>query len=121
MSGFIKLHRKFREWEWYSDSAVKDVFLHLLLAANWEEVRWKGKVINAGQLITTVKDLSEELNITTKRVRTALAKLEQTGEISKKAANKYTLITIENWGFYQGDDSSEGKQRANKGQTYIFI
>lgn len=35
--GWIKLHRKFTDWEWYHDRKVKEVFLHLLLKANYQE------------------------------------------------------------------------------------
>ena len=33
MSGWIKLHRKITEWEWYSDANTFRVFMHLLLTA----------------------------------------------------------------------------------------
>lgn len=116
-SGYIKLYRKFRDWEWYSDSAVKDVFLHLLLSARWEDGRYKGYEIKAGQVIITVNELADELGFSVKQVRRAIEKLEKTGEISKKRANRFTVVNVENWGFYQGSEADEGNQRAMKGQT----
>lgn len=117
MDGYIKLHRKFRDWEWYSEPVVKIVFLHLLITANWYDSRYKGHEIKAGQTIITVNGLAEELGFSVKQVRRAMEKLERTGEISKKRANRFTVVTIENWSFYQGGDTGEGSQRAMKGQT----
>ena len=117
MDGYIKLHRKFRDWEWYSEPVVKIVFLHLLITANWYDSRYKGHEIKAGQTIITVNGLAEELGFSVKQVRRAMEKHERTGEISKKRANRFTVVTIENWSFYQGGDTGEGSQRAMKGQT----
>ncbi len=117
INGYIKLHRKFRDWEWYSEPVVKTVFLHLLITANWEDSRYKGHEIKAGQTIVTVNGLAEELGFSVKQVRRAMEKLERTGEISKKRANRFTIATIENWGFYQGNEAGEGSQRAVKGQS----
>ena len=52
MEGWIKLHRKILDWEWYDDINTKVLFLHLLLTANHEEQKWRGKIIERGQLIT---------------------------------------------------------------------
>lgn len=117
MDGYIKLHRKFRDWEWYSEPVVKIVFLHLLITANWDDGRYKGHDIKAGQTIITVNGLAEELGFSVKQVRRAMEKLEETGEIGKKRANRFTVVTIENWGFYQGNEADEGSQRAIKGQS----
>ena len=36
-AGFIKLYRKMLEWGWYDDGPTKDVFIHLLLIASYED------------------------------------------------------------------------------------
>jgi hypothetical protein len=33
--GYIKLYRSLLKWEWYDDSNVFRVFMHLLLTANY--------------------------------------------------------------------------------------
>ena len=53
MDGYIKLHRKMTEWEWYSDSNTKTVFLHLLLEANFKPTKYRGVELEAGQLVVT--------------------------------------------------------------------
>lgn len=38
--GFINLHRKILDWEWYDDINVFRVFTHLLLTVNWTPAKW---------------------------------------------------------------------------------
>lgn len=112
MSGFVKIARKLLEWEWYTDTNVKILFFHLLLKANWKDGRFRGLAVPRGSLVTSISTLSDELGITNKQVRTALAKLEKTGEVGKQTASKFTIISITNYSLYQ----NEGKQGASKGQ-----
>lgn len=115
--GFIKLYRQLTSWEWYQDANTKSLFLHLLLMANHAPGKWKGIEVGRGQHITSTKKLAKETGLTIKEVRTALLHLEKTGEISKKGASRWTLLTVENYGFYQGEEPEKGKQRASKGQA----
>ena len=117
MKGYIMIHRKFRDWEWYSEPVVKDVFLHLLITASWEDSRYKGHEIKAGQTIITVSGLASELGVSTRQVRTAIEKLESTGEITRKTTNRFTVVTVENWSLYQADYDDDDKQMTNKRQT----
>src|SRR5690554_4345082 len=96
--GWIKLFRKFREWEWYQDSNVKSVFLEILLTANYEDKRWQGIAVKRGQLITSVNHLLVNLNknpkkpqISTRNIRTALKRLKSTNELTIETTPHYTL------------------------------
>jgi hypothetical protein len=100
--GWIKMFRRFLDWEWYGDTNMVRLFLHLLLKANFEDRRWRGMTIKKGQIVTSSLTLSEETHMSRQCVRTCLARLEQTGEILQKSTNKYTLITICKYVDYQG-------------------
>jgi len=104
LNGYIKIHRKLLDWGWYTDNVVKIVFFHLMLTANFKEQQWRGRTILRGQLITSTAHLAAELGLSVQQVRTALKKLNSTGEITSETTNKYTLITIENWDKYQNCD-----------------
>ena len=125
MDGWIKLHRKIINWEWYDDINTKVIFLHLLLTANHEEKDWRGQKILRGQKLTSISHLAKEVGLTVKQTRVSLDKLKRTNEITCKGTNKYTLVTIEKYNDYQINEKENGKQegkqednrRANKGQT----
>ena len=115
--GYIKLFRKLIEWQWYDEPATKAVFIHCLLKANWIEKTWRGKEIKPGQFFTSINNLSKDLGISEKQVRTALKRLEKTGEICTKGANKGTMITVCKYESYQEKENPKGEQRANKGRA----
>lgn len=100
-NGYISLHRKILNWEWYKDLNTKCVFIHLLLVANHKDNKWMGINIPRGSLITSIKHLSESNGISTMSIRTSLARLKSTNEITIKTTNKYSLITIKNYNSYQ--------------------
>lgn len=114
LNGYIKLYRKLIQWGWYQDSVVKDLFLHCLLTASFKEFKWMGNLMKAGQFVTSYKALSEALGFTVQQIRTALKKLESTGEVTSKSTNKYTVITVINWGSYQLDDTDINTQNNNQ-------
>jgi len=101
MAGWIKLHRRLLDWEWYEDANTKVVFLHLLLIANHGEGKYKGHTLKAGQMITSVSEISEATGLSVRQTRTALDHLKTTSEVTIKTTNKFSVITLEKWGFYQ--------------------
>ena len=110
---FIVLNRKILKWEWYQDSNTKDLFIHLLLMANWEDKKWQGMDIKRGSLITSIKHLSEQTGLTSQNIRTALKKLQKSKNLTIKTTNKYSVITINNYDKYQ----EYNKQLTNNQQT----
>lgn len=113
MEGWICLHRKMLDWEWYSDANTFRLFIHLLLLANHEEKKWKGQVIKRGQLITSSEHLAEDLKLSRQQIRTSINKLKSTTEITTKSTNRFLLITIEKYGEYQ-DIEKENNQQNNQ-------
>lgn len=101
MEGFIKIHRKLLEWEWYDDNNVKVLFLHLLLKANYKDKKYRGETLKAGTVLTGRDILSNELSLSVQQLRTALQKLELTNEITIKTSSKGTKIQIVNYKKYQ--------------------
>jgi hypothetical protein len=109
-NGWIKLHRELTNWEWYKNSNMVHLFLHLMLLANHEEQKWRGQIIQRGQLITGRFSLSKDTGISEQSIRTCITRLKSTNEITTKSTNKNTLITISNYEKYQKDD----KKSTNK-------
>lgn len=99
--GWLKLHRKIVQWEWYTDANTLRLFLHLLLTANYQVQRWQGVIIQPGQTLTGRSKLATELKLSVQQIRTSLNRLKSTNEITIEPTNKYSIITICKWGYYQ--------------------
>ncbi|MBQ7212283.1 MAG: hypothetical protein IJS19_06430 [Muribaculaceae bacterium] len=126
MEGWIKLHRKFLEWEWFDSDNMVKMFIYLLLSANTKDKRWRGMIVKRGQLVTSRASLSERLNISERSVRTCIARLVDGGEITTKSTNKFTILTICKYEQYQqvkndsrptNDQQTTNKRPTNDQQT----
>lgn len=119
---FIKLYRKIEDWRWYTDANVFRVFIHLLIKATYDLFNWKGRDLKPGQVVTGRRKLAAELSLTEKQIRGALLKLESTGEISIERTNKFSVITINNWGLYQTPSTRAGPSKGpTKGQQRATV
>ena len=121
MGGFIMIERDFLSWEWYQSPDVMRLFFHLQLKANYTDKKWQGHLIKKGQLITSTGHLSTELKLSNQKIRTALKKLKSSGNITCHTTNKFTLITIVNYGIRQSTFSPfnkpDNKQTTNEQQS----
>lgn len=88
------------DWEWYENTNVFRLFYHCLLHTNLEDRRYCGKEIKAGQFVSSRARISAETGLTVDQVRTALKKLKDTGYISTKSTNKYTIYTVNEYQKY---------------------
>lgn len=121
MEGWIALYRRMVSWEWYDSPKTKVVFLDCLLYAAHQPRSWHGEKLERGQLITSVAKQAKRLGLTQKEVRGAWDRLVRTGEITKRGASSYTVITLCNFDTWQHQKQDEGQtkgeQGANEGQT----
>lgn len=120
MEGWISLYRKFMNWQWYKNSNVKAVFIHLLLCANHKEEMVGRRIIHRGQLITSRDSLSEATGLTPREIRTCLSKLKSTNEIEVEITNKCSVITIKKYDIYQRyieEQTTSKTTSKNKQQT----
>lgn len=117
MEGWICVHRKIIDWEWYHDPIVFRVFFHLILVANREEKTWQGIVIKRGQTLRTIDRISKETGISIQSVRTAIKKLKSTNELTIQTDTKNHLITITCYEKYQSTNKPTNKPLTNEQQT----
>jgi len=111
--GWIKLHRKFLEWEWANMPEMVSIFIHLLLRANYEDGKWRGISIKRGQFITGRNTLSKTTGLSVQSVRTCLERLKSTNEITIKSTNKFSIITILKFDDYQQDERKSTNKITN--------
>jgi len=117
MSGWIKLHRQFLNWEWFNKSEAVHLFMYLLLKANHKDGTWQGIDINKGQFITSYGKISSDTGISLQTVRTLLKKFENTNEINTQTTNKYTVVTVCKYADYQSEETVTNTQLTNKQQS----
>lgn len=102
LSGYIKLHRSLLEWEWHDDSETLSVWIHLLLLANFKSVEWHGISLQPGQIVTSRDSLVKATGLSERKIRTALSRLKSSGCLTIESTNRFTLISIVNFEFFQG-------------------
>lgn len=113
------MYRSFLDWEWYPDTNCVRLALHFILKANYRAKKWKGLIIDRGQLVTSRGQLSEETGLSEMQIRTAIDKLDNCGFITKSGTRKYTIITVCNYDLYQQaqDGFDNGYQPTDNQQT----
>lgn len=123
IDGWIKLHRKLLDndlWLACNDSQ-KVAMIEFLLLANHKtqkiEMTDTLVEIQPGQFVTSIKSLAQKLNSTDRKIRTVIKKFEKYRFCVTKTTNKFTLVTILNWGFYQHPEIENDKQTTSKRQT----
>ena len=118
MSGWISLHRKIQDHEIFNEKRVYSKFeawIYFLLNANHKEgksVKNSNVItIKRGQLLTSKKKLREIFGWSNTKLNKFIEVLEVERMIHTKSTSKYTVITIENYDFYQSD---EGRKHSKK-------
>ena len=111
-SGWVSLHRKLLDWEWYGDANTFRLFVHCLLKANHTDKNWRGVVVKRGEFITSFDKLASELGLSKQNVRTSVKRLKSTHELTYKSTSQYTVMQVIKYNEYQ-----EGNTRANKRAT----
>jgi len=114
MIGWVKIHRKITEWEWYNNISTRLIFLDLLFNVNYESKMWQGIEIKRGQLVTSISKLATNNLLSNQQTRSALNNLQTTNEITIKTTNKYSLVTLVNFDKYQELDTSVTSKTTSK-------
>jgi hypothetical protein len=121
--GWIKLHRKIIDNPIFKESRTLHLFIYLLLKANHQQNRFlfnqKEIIIERGQVVTGIPRISRDTGLTYREIRTRLALLENLGILTRKTTNKFSIITICNYSYYQDtkDEERQTERQANDKQT----
>lgn len=120
--GWFKLHRQlFKKAIWLNSTPEQKVILITLLGIanhSGREWEWKGKQFSAepGMLVTSLESICEKSGkgISIQNVRSALTKFEKYEFLTQEVTKTGRLITIVNWGSYQGYKEEGNKQPNNQ-------
>lgn len=117
MGNYIKLSRSLLDWGWYSDVNTSRLFIHMILRANWKDGKFRGISVERGSFISSFRKLADETSMTEREVRTAIAHLEETGEVTHRGRSKYSVFTVVNYDKYQLTDTQIDEQPTCKRHT----
>lgn len=120
--GWIKLHRQLLDNPICTkDSDYLAVWIYLLLNATHKEhaalFKNKRTTLQPGQLITGRKSIASKLHISESKVQRILTVLESEQQIEQQTTSQNRLITIRNWGRYQGSEQQIEQQVNNEWTT----
>ena len=105
MAGFIILPRELDEdWGWGTDPLMSHVLVKVLFKANFKESVWKGKTVERGAFVTSIRKLSIEIGLSVGQLQRCLKRLVGVGLIVLESTNRWTKITVCDYDKYQLKD-----------------
>jgi len=120
-TGFVKLFRKIMNTSFYKKPNTSHLAHHLIYRAN----RFPTKMIfndkeielQSGELITGRRVLSNETGLSEQETRTSLKILVNTGFLTIKTTNKFSIIRIKKYSDYQNGNSKVTSTLTNQQPT----
>jgi len=120
-SGYVKVYRKALDKKWLSNHKLWVVWTYCLMKASYKKteviVGLQVIKLEPGQFVFGLKVASKDLKIPKTTIYRILKFLKSEGNLSIKAENKFSIITIMNWERYQDTKNQNGKQMENKRKT----
>ena len=123
MQGWVSIHRSIMSSRTFArlTAIQKLIAIYIILNANHTDGYWYDQYkdieveLKEGQLVTSVNKIVNEWfkkdnDVTTSKVRTALKRLEKVEFLTIETTNSYTLLTVCNYGVYQGERRSNDKR-----------
>lgn len=121
MEGWIKLHRQLLKSAIFKNERLLKVCIWCLLNASYKQTETmvgnQLVILEKGQFIFGREEASKELGIKESTLYKDMKKLEKLNFCNIKSNNKYSIITIEKWEFYQDTEENENSENNNNGTT----
>jgi hypothetical protein len=100
-TGYIKIYRDIRDWEWFTSNSHYVLFTKILYIVNYEDKKWQNLTIKRGQFVSSTKNLATYANLSESTVKRVLNDFEESGEISREPTKFYTVYTINKFNEWQ--------------------
>lgn len=115
MNGWVKTYRKIQEhWIWTSKEPydMRSAWQYLIMNANYAEnkiLTQNGELleIGRGQILVSVRNLSEKWKWSVSKVSKFLKRLEDDNMVQRIGNKSGTLLTIVNYSVYQGYENTK--------------
>lgn len=120
-SGWIKIWRKAIDSDLSGNVYLWTIWHWLLIAATWKpsKILWNGKQreIPPGTVVFGLKELSLKWGCSRSVVNKWLHYLHDTGRIVYETSTRGSIVTIQNWEIYQGNDDHDADTREHGDYT----
>lgn len=121
MDGYIKLHRKLLSSAIFDNPNLLKVFMWCLLKASYQErdqvVGLQTVKLLPGQFIYGRVKAGDELRMNPSTAHRYMLRLKSFGNVDIKANNKFSVVTVANWGLYQSESKNADGKADNKWTT----
>lgn len=97
-TGFVRLHRRMLDCSWYRDPAAKAVYIYLLLTARYKPGVCRDIPLQAGQTVTSMREIAAALALPVPAVRTALVRLRDSGAVTLERRAGCSVYTLAGYG-----------------------
>lgn len=117
-AGWVKLYRSILDNGWLKNHKLLVFWVYCILKASHRGC--KALVgnqqinINPGQFIFGLKKASEETGLSVQSIRTCVSSLKTLGNLTVQSTNKFSVVTVVNWAFYQDSINEINKQSNTK-------
>ena len=95
MKGWVKISRDIINWEWFDTPGMVQLFIYILVKANYTDKEWHDMTIRRGQMVTSVAKICAD------------NRLKSSNAITISTTNKYTIVTINRYDDYQAYDACD--------------
>ena len=123
-NSWLKLNRNILESNVFDNPKLLKVWIWCLCKASHKAhdqvVGRQVQHLEAGQFIFGRNRAAEELHMKPSTVRDYMAALKQLGNLDIKSNNKYSVVTVVNWAFYQQKETKSrqrGRQQTDNKST----
>lgn len=116
--GYIALHKKILDWEFFKDSNTFHVFMWILLNANYADGTVGIYKVKRGEVLTTYGQIASETGLTYDKVRTAISHLKIPRTITIKKHPKNIVISVVSYDRYQIKSQAKSQTRTQHNNKY---
>ena len=114
MSGWVKLWRKSLDSGMLKNPELWTFWCWCLMKATHKPTKqmigWQMVELDEGEFVFGRKAAAKELETSERKIRTCLKKLKNLQNLTIKATNKFSIITINNWHTYQQPEIKSDQQ-----------
>jgi len=107
--GYVKLWRKSVDSPIFQNDNVWRLWTYLLMKATHRQtqvlVGTTPVDLQPGQMVFGRNKAKDETGMTEQKIRTSLKCLERLGNLTIQTTNRFSIVTICNWGIYQSEES----------------